>query len=155
MEDNLNKIEPTSFDNELTGNVELSKVFRLGNPAFYFSLIEEKLTIVGSMAVGGYLLCKMPESESNKLWPKLITDCLLAYFETNNIALDSEVTIVGDNMINYAYSMPSGSLIKNAWDFFSIPQDTYVITCNHAIFFQYTYEDELYVYNTLESVREL
>ena len=47
MEDNTSKIEPTSFDKELVESFKPNQGLRILNPDSYFSLMEEKLEIIG------------------------------------------------------------------------------------------------------------
>ena len=145
MKGNLSKIEPTSFDTELIKSFESNQDLRILNPDSYFSLIEEKLEVAGSMAVGGRLIFEKSKDDSIESWTQSVTEVLLQNFIDNDIEINSEVVIVGDNMFNYAYNISASLFLEKVWDFFSIPQDTYIIADNNT-FFQHTYEDELYVF---------
>jgi hypothetical protein len=149
MEDNMSKIEPTSFDKELIESFKLPHDLRILSPDFYFSLIEEKLEVVGSMAVGGDLILEKSKNETIESWTQSVAEVLLQNFIDNGVSMNSEVIIVGDNMLNYAYGLSASLFLEKAWIFFSIPQDTYVVA-NNNMFFQYTYEDELYMFKSVK-----
>jgi hypothetical protein len=145
MENNISKIEPTSFDEELIKSLGSNQGLKILNPDAYFSFIEENLKIHGSMAVGGELIFEKSSIDSVESWTKSITEAFVKYFIDQNIQTNSEVVILGDNMINYAYSISTPLFLTNIWKFLSIPQDTYIIL--NSTVFQYTFEDELYVFN--------
>jgi hypothetical protein len=143
MEENIQSIIPTAFDSELI--VQLSATeFKLQRPELYFSFIEQHLPIAGSMVSGGELLCtKNPASASGEWWETIRSAITCQVGDTSP---HKEAVVVGDNMMNYAYALPYRQFVEHAEDFFSIPQDTYVVLQRHKLCFQYTFEDELFMY---------
>ena len=143
MEDDVHSIIPTTFDSELIAQLSATE-FKLRHPELYFSFIEQHLPIVGSMAFGGELLCtKKPASASGEWWETIRSTITR---QAGDASPHNEAVVVGDNMMNYAYALPFSQLMEHIEDFFSIPQDTYVLLQSKKLCFQYTYEDELFLY---------
>ncbi|GAB3590480.1 hypothetical protein [Hymenobacter daeguensis] len=143
MEDDMHSITPTTFDTELIEQLG-TEAFQLQNPTPFFSLIERQLPIVGSMATGGELLCAKADATSND-WIEMVRSAIVNCVEPRSHQ-DLSVVVVGDNMINYAYALRYSCFVDYLWDFFSIPQDTYVLLEANKLCFQYTFEDELFIY---------
>ena len=142
MEEDVHSITPTAFDSELITQLSAT-AYKLQHPEFYFSFIEQHLPIVGSMASGGELLCTKNSASAPGEWWEIIRSAI-----ANQVGdpPHREAVVVGDNMMNYAYALPYSQFIKHAEDFLSIPQDTYVLLQSTKVCFQYTFEDELYLY---------
>ena len=143
MGKDVHSITPTTFDSELIAQLGATG-FEIQHPGPYFSFIEQHLPIVGSMASGGQVLCtKNPASAPGEWW-ETIRSAITR--QVGDAPFHCEAVVVGDNMMNYAYALPCSQLIQHAEDFFSIPQDTYVLLQSNKVCLQYTYEDELFLY---------
>jgi hypothetical protein len=143
MEEDVRLLVPTAFDSELIEQLRATS-FQLQHPSHYFTFIEQHLPIIGSMASGGELLCAKEAATSPDTWLEVIRAALNRWLD--NSTPQDLVIVVGDNMLNYAYALQYSQFIKHIGDFFSIPQDTYVLLQENKVCFQYTYEDELFLY---------
>lgn len=144
MEEDVRLIVPTAFDSELIEQLKATAV-QLQHPSRYFSFIEQHLPIIGSMASGGEMLCTKEPALSPDAWLEVVR-CAITRWLGNTSPQDLAV-VVGDNMLSYAYALQYEQFIKHVGDFFSIPQDTYVLLQANKVCFQYTYEDELFLYH--------
>lgn len=143
MAEDVHSIVPTSFDSELIKQLSATG-FQLQIPDRYFTFIEQHLPIVGSMASGGELLCTKDPASSPDEWVATLQSAITGRVE--NASPQDLAVVVGDNMMEYAYVLRYGELVKHVWDFLSIPQDTYVLLQSNKVCFQYTFEDELFLY---------
>jgi hypothetical protein len=143
MEEDVRLLVPTAFDSELIEQLSATS-FQLQHPSRYFTFIEQHLPIIGSMASGGELLCAKEAATSPDTWLEVIRAALNRWLDHSTP--QDLVIVVGDNMLNYAYALQYSQFIKHMGDFFSIPQDTYVLLQENKVCFQYTYEDELFLY---------
>ena len=139
----MHSIVPTSFDADLLEQLSATG-FQVQIPDRYFTFLEQHLPIVGSMASGGELLCTKAPASSPDEWVKTLQLAITGRVE--NASPQDLAVVVGDNMMEYAYVLQYGQLVKHVWDFFSIPQDTYVLLQSNKVCFQYTFEDELFLY---------
>lgn len=144
MEEDVPSVVPTGFDSELIKQLGTTG-FQLQHPDRYFSFIEKQLPIVGSMAAGGELLYTKKTALSLDDWLEAIRAAITRW--AGDVSSQDLAVVVGDNMLNYAYALPCSQFIKHVGDFFSIPQDTYVLLQKEKLCFQYTYEDELFLYH--------
>jgi hypothetical protein len=143
MKEDVQSIVPTTFDTELIGQLSATE-FELQPPGSCFSFLEQHLPIVGSMASGGELLCTKEPTSSPGEWWETIRSAIAR--KVGNASPHEVAVVVGDNMMNYAYALRYNQLVQHVDDFFSIPQDTYVLLQSNKMCFQYTYEDELLLY---------
>ncbi|RZK44069.1 MAG: hypothetical protein EOO61_04445 [Hymenobacter sp.] len=143
MEEDVRLVVPTAFDSELIEQLAATD-FQLQHPSRYFTFIEQHLPIIGSMASGGELLCAKEPATSSDAWMKVVQAALNRWLV--NPSPQTLAIVVGDNMLNYAYVLQYNQFSKHVGDFFSVPQDTYVLLQEHKLCFQYTYEDELFLY---------
>ena len=143
MEEDVQSIDPTTFDSELIEQLGANG-FQLKNPDPFFSFIEQHLPIKCGRATGGELLCVKGPANSADEWPETLRSAITC--SVGDASPHDGVVVLGDNMINYAYVLRYSHFIKHVWDFFSIPQHTYVLLQEKKLCFQYTFEDDLFVY---------
>ena len=96
------------------------------------------------MASGGKLLYTKEPACGPVEWWETIRSAIAR--EVGDASPHDVAVVVGDNMMNYAYALRYSQFVQHMGDFFSIPQDTYVLLQSKKVCFQYTYEDELFLY---------
>ncbi|MCB2376826.1 hypothetical protein LGH70_04495 [Hymenobacter sp. BT635] len=143
MDEDVHSIIPTTFDSELIAQLGATE-FEVQHPAPYFSFIEQHLPIVGSMASGGELLCAKESASAPGEWWETIQLAIVR--QVGEASPQHMAVVVGDNMMHYAYALRYSQFIQHMEDFFSIPQDTYVLLQSSKVCFQYSYEDQLFLY---------
>ena len=143
MEEDVRSIVPTIFDSGLLDQL-VATGCHIQHPDRYFAFVEQRLPIVGSMASGGEWLCAKGPASSYDEWLDTLRSAITR--GVGDASPHDVAVVVGDNMTNYAYTLRYGQFIAHVGDFFSIPQDTYVLLQSNKVCLQYTFEDELFLY---------
>lgn len=143
MEEDVHSVASTTFDSELMEQLGANG-FQLKNPDPFFSFIEQHLPIVCGRPTGGEWLCTKGPASSDDGWPETLRSAITS--RVGDALPHDAAVVVGDNAMNYGYVLQYGHFIKHVWDFFSIPQHTYVLLEEKKLCFQYTFEEDLFVY---------
>jgi hypothetical protein len=150
LEINILKTEyDKELEKKLSDLIRTEKVKILNNE-FFFELLEKNYPIglnrIGWEKVDKKILKILDNDSLNNenVIKKEIEKFFKQIISSYPKIVDEMVVAFGDEAINQAYQMSFDLFQKFSWDFFSLPQHTYVLTQTIIKCINFTFEGELY-----------